>query len=176
MPKLRIAICAAFLTACGAAAEDPPGPIVLTPDPSALHATTSWAGEWSEATGISIVIGLHGIPVRLVEEIWATANHAYDHVPAPEIGATPLCGATIFDRGVDVWVDPTPPAKCHAGWRTALGHELGHVLMGRRADDSGHSDSGIMSAALQAGVVYAIDEASLSAVCETAPCLGFRPQ
>lgn len=126
--------------ACGAEPDGDPGPLVLTPDARLEQVTRDWAAKWSEATGLEVVIGDGGVPVRALDRV--TTN------------GVEVCGNNTITDGVpvEIQIDMTPPERC-VGWGYMAGHEIGHVL----AADPGHDDDGLMAQRPKLGVQLTVD-------------------
>lgn len=140
----------AFGCACGAEPDGGPGPLVLTPDARLEQVTRDWAAKWSEATGLQVVIGDGGVPVRALDRVTNDGKEA--------------CGTTTITDGapVDIQIDMTPPDRC-VGWGYMVGHEIGHALAG----DPGHEDDGLMAQKPRLGVQLTVDA---DYVCSRVDC------
>ena len=136
--------------ACGAEPDGAPGPLVLTPDAELEQVTRDWAAQWSEATGLEVVVGPGGVPVRALNRVTTDGVE--------------VCGNNTITDGVpvDIQIDMTPPARC-VGWGYMVGHEIGHAL----AADPGHGEDGLMAQKPAIGVQLTVDA---DYVCDRVGC------
>lgn len=136
--------------ACGAEPDGDPGPLVLTPDERLEQVTRDWAAKWSAATGLEVVIGDGGVPVRAFDRVTNDGKE--------------VCGTTTITDGVpvEIQIDMTPPDRC-VGWGYMVGHEIGHALAG----DPGHEDDGLMAQKPKLGVQLTVDSGY---VCSRVSC------
>jgi hypothetical protein len=171
--KAHLCLLSLLLTACGAPVDH--GPIALSPSDDTRELVERAASEWTQATGIDILIGAGGIPVTAAEE-------------ALDEDGNPACGITPVRRGKRsrefraierVVIAMRPPAGCPR-WQTGrtMLHEIGHVVCEFGVDgdpENGcHSETGLM--ATKANETQGIDGASLEVVCAHATCTRFEPQ
>ena len=151
--------------------------IVLAPEPALMDVTVDWAERWPAASGVAITIADDGAPVLSADDLFVLDDPDGDtlYMSNPQNGARSVCGATIHSASGAtraVYVDKTPPAGC-AGWGYSLGHEIGHVVSGPGLEH----DGALMGETLANGTQYAIDSASLEAVCVTrGGCPVFAPE
>jgi hypothetical protein len=128
----------------------------------------AWAARWAAATGLTLTVDVQGIPFALSASVsdrsGATACAVTSELAGP-------AGSGQY-RVLEVQMANPVPAGC-PGWAVSIGHELGHVLAGPEAP---HASSGIFMQSLPPGAPAIIDEASLTAVCNYAPCTEFQPE
>lgn len=128
----------------------------------------AWAARWAAATGLTLTVDVQGIPFALSSSV-SDRNGATACAVTSELAGPAGSGQY---RVLEVQLANPVPAGC-PGWAVSIGHELGHVLAGPEAP---HATSGIFMQSLPPGTPAIIDEASLSAVCNYAPCTEFQPE
>lgn len=147
-----------FLALCACA-----GPIdvyTYSPAPELLPATELAISRLEQASGLDFHIG-NGVELRALP---AMSKCAYTHVEyAP--------GGDIEDTHINV-AYPVP-AECYADLSLTIAHEIIHVVRGDKNND-GHAADGLFAATPEheAGIT----EATLTALCEAAPCTKFEPE
>lgn len=159
----------ALAIGCSAAGEGPldvAPPLTLTPAGVDAEIVERVAARWEAATGLPIVVGDDGVPVRR----------------APMVAGADNCGETGVrwttpSRIAWVHLSDSPDPRCPSAEATLM-HEVGHAvcerqLMGAPADKC-HTDRGLMSG--HGLNTWCIDAESLANVCSYQDCTLFRPE
>ena len=167
----RVGLAVAFAAlglACGSVEGGPVypelGPPTLTPDAELADETAAAVEAWAAATGIAIVLGSGGTPVRLSDDI----PHCGETLTARRA----LDGALAEIQSIEIRSAAPDGLYCRPRSGT-LRHELGHVIQQYAQAltwpvDDGHAADGLL--APRANASYVIDEPALEKVCSVADC------
>ena len=126
--------------------------IILTPDAEASVDVKAAAALWGKETGLDIEVGLGGVPVAIVDQVYVLDGIA-------------RCGVSIFYRSGRVEIQIVRSMPGCAERRLLVLHEIGHVICDRTDCHLDAGVSGLMGKSCKAsGPTDDIDAASVDVV------------
>ncbi len=173
MSKTRIAILsAALLCGCAGEANTPTG-YAFSVEPDLSDAFALGAGNIEKASGIPVLSSPYGAMVR-----WAEPGDKLDDDDCAGTVVT-FDGKTRRTSKIEILVSLDAKGSACGNLARTIEHELIHALrdwtFSEVDQNEGHSEHGVFQAHVVSGD-RALEETSLSALCERAECPLFAPE